>query len=142
MKVVAQLGGNCVEILDYLRLLGAPLLGRLGALVGRRVLVALLAILVVHVACRVRGAIGVAVLGVLPAQAREHLIGVLMEGVDARRVDLCAHVDGASDHLEVGHAAHDLLVEHDVAHVVDELELKGVLHIDFLHSTATATTKR
>ena len=58
-----------------------------------------------------------------------------MQSVHAGRVDLDARVDGAADHLEVDDAADDLFVEHDVGHVVDELEPERVLGVDFLCSS-------
>ena len=39
------------------------------------------------------------------------------------------------NYLKICGASANVLVEHNVAHVVDELQLKGIFHIDFLFET-------
>ena len=64
--------------------------------------------------------------------AAEHLEGLVVEGVDAGRVDLDAGVEGARGLLEIGLAVLILAVAHNLADVVDERERPGVLGVDLV----------
>ena len=64
--------------------------------------------------------------------AAEHLEGLVVEGVDAGRVDLDAGVEGARGLSEIGLAVLILAVAHNLADVVDERERPGVLGVDLV----------